>query len=119
MKFLRKLLRKRQWLKPIWDNKVTINPDTNQYHLVVFLTAGGSYIYLLPPLLYYLRHGCDNLPIIKHKQKIIYVIIGLLPVKNTGITGEVAKEMVVLTFVYNKQFCRPCAIHVPKGTSGQ
>jgi hypothetical protein len=26
------------------DNKVTINPDTNQYHLVVFLMAGSRHI---------------------------------------------------------------------------
>jgi hypothetical protein len=24
----------------MWDNKVTINPNTNQYHLVVFLVTG-------------------------------------------------------------------------------
>jgi len=24
----------------MWDNKVTINPNTNQYHLVVFFSHG-------------------------------------------------------------------------------
>jgi len=28
----------------MWDNKGTINPDTNQYHLVVFLATCGGHI---------------------------------------------------------------------------
>ena len=50
MKFREKLLQEKAMAETMWDNKVTINPDTNQYHLVVFLVLRqASYNHLLTP----------------------------------------------------------------------
>jgi hypothetical protein len=38
MKFLRKLLQEKAMAETHGDNKVTINIDTNQYHLVVIFS---------------------------------------------------------------------------------
>jgi hypothetical protein len=65
MKFLRKLLQEKAMAETMRDNKVTIIPDTSQYHLVVFLAPMlASYDHLFSPYDTPVAF-CDILPV-KH-----------------------------------------------------
>jgi len=75
MKFLRKLLQEKAMAETMRDNKVTINPDTSQYHLVVFLAPRlASYNYLLSPYGITIDFFMTILPVSIPGRKVLAII---------------------------------------------